>query len=136
MRAESEAARPQGSLDYRVASLLRIGVIVASAVILAGAALFLARNWGTTPDYHLFRGEPRDLRSPVGIAQEVLRPSGRAIIDLGLLLLILTPVSRVAFSMLAFLRGRDRLYTLVTVFVLAVLLYSLLGGMKWSVPQR
>ena len=46
-------------------------------------------------------------------------------ITLGLLLLIATPVARVAMSAYAFLRQRDRTYVAVTLFVLAVLFYSL-----------
>ena len=47
---------------------------------------------------------------------------------LGALVLLATPVARVAFSVLAFALQRDRLYVGVTLFVLSVLAYSLLGG--------
>jgi len=53
---------------------------------------------------------------------------GRGIIQLGLLLLIATPVARVAFSIAAFAMQRDRLYVVVTLMVLAILLYSLTSG--------
>ena len=46
---------------------------------------------------------------------------GRALIQLGLLLLIATPVARVAFSVFAFERQRDWTYVGITLFVLAVL---------------
>jgi hypothetical protein len=46
----------------------------------------------------------------------------------GLLLLIATPVARVAFSLVAFARQRDAIYVIVTSIVLAVLVYSLAGG--------
>jgi uncharacterized membrane protein len=52
----------------------------------------------------------------------------RGVIQLGLLLLLATPVARVGFSILAFALQRDRTYVIVTVIVLAVLLYSLAGG--------
>ena len=52
----------------------------------------------------------------------------RAIIQLGLLLLIATPVARVVFSVYAFARQRDWVYVVVTLIVLGVLLYSLLSG--------
>jgi uncharacterized membrane protein len=52
---------------------------------------------------------------------------GRGLIQLGVLLLIATPVARVAVSLVAFLRQRDRTYALVTAFVLLVLLASLSG---------
>jgi len=45
-----------------------------------------------------------------------------------MLLLILTPVARVGFSVVAFVVERDRMYVAMTLVVLAVLLYSLLAG--------
>ena len=48
-------------------------------------------------------------------------------IQLGLLLLIATPVARVAFSLVAFIRQRDRTYIVITTIVLGLLLYSLMG---------
>ena len=50
---------------------------------------------------------------------------GRGIIQLGLLLLIATPVARVVFSVIGFVRQRDFVYVVLTLIVLAVLLYSL-----------
>jgi uncharacterized membrane protein len=46
---------------------------------------------------------------------------------MGLLLLIATPVARVALLAVAFAVQRDRLYVVVTLIVLAVLLASLVG---------
>jgi uncharacterized membrane protein len=50
------------------------------------------------------------------------------IIQFGLLLLVATPVMRVAFTVVAFLIQRDRIYVGVTIIVLSVLLFSLAGG--------
>ena len=60
--------------------------------------------------------------------KEVLAFRGRGLIQFGLLLLIATPVARVAFSVAAFAIQRDRLYVVVTLIVLAILTYSLAGG--------
>ena len=54
-----------------------------------------------------------------------LSRDGGGIIQLGILLLIATPVARVVFSVFAFSIQRDWLYTLVTLIVLAVLVFSL-----------
>lgn len=51
----------------------------------------------------------------------------RAIIQFGILVLIATPIARVAFSLAAFLREKDWMYTLFTLVVLLVLMYSLVG---------
>jgi uncharacterized membrane protein len=63
-----------------------------------------------------------------GIVKDALTFQGRGLIQLGLLLLIATPIARVAFSVAAFALQRDRLYVVVTLIVLAVLIYSLTGG--------
>jgi uncharacterized membrane protein len=68
------------------------------------------------------------LRTFSGILADATAFRGRGIIQLGLLLLIATPVARVAFSVVAFALERERLYVIVTLAVLAVLLFSLAGG--------
>jgi uncharacterized membrane protein len=44
---------------------------------------------------------------------------------LGLLLLIATPVARVAFSVIGFALEKDWMYVVITLIVLALLIYSL-----------
>ena len=68
------------------------------------------------------------MRTISGILHEALVLSGRGLIQLGLLILIATPIARVAFSFFAFLYQRDWLYVVVTLMVLGLLLYSLVGG--------
>jgi uncharacterized membrane protein len=93
-----------------------------------GAAFYLVRHGGEHPDYRLFRGEPAALRDIGGIVRESLKWRGTGLIQLGLLVLLATPVARVAFSVVAFLLQRDRLYVVVTLIVLGILLYSIAGG--------
>jgi uncharacterized membrane protein len=50
------------------------------------------------------------------------------IIQIGLLLLIATPVARVAFSVFAFVLQRGSTYVVVTLVVLTILIYSILRG--------
>ncbi|WP_018465986.1 DUF1634 domain-containing protein [Calidithermus timidus] len=113
------------TMEGLLGNLLRLGVLVAGAVVLAGGLLELASHGGERVDYSVFRGEPASLRSLVGILQgaEEVRP--RHLIQLGLLLLVLTPVLRVALSVVLFARQRDGVFVGVTLWVLGVLLYSL-----------
>jgi uncharacterized membrane protein len=106
----------------------RQGLLAATAVVLVGGVIYLARHGGETPSYRLFHGEPVALRSIGGIVEMAEDWLGRGFIQLGLLLLLATPVARVAFSVYAFIRQRDALYVGVTLVVLAVLLFSILGG--------
>lgn len=116
------------SLDRVVGTLLRVGVSLAAAVVFAGGLVYLVRHGTAMPTYHLFRGEPNDLLNIQGIWQDVLSGRGRGIIQLGLLLLIATPVARVAYLVYAFSRQKDRLYAGVALLVLLLLAYGLAGG--------
>ncbi len=115
-------------VEIIVGNLLRAGVLVAATVVLAGAAVFLVRHGAERPHFGIFRGEPSDLRGVVGIVADSLHLRSRGLIQLGLLLLIATPVARVVFSVAAFELEHDRSYVLITLFVLGVLIFSLAGG--------
>jgi len=111
-----------------VGTLLRVGVTLSAFVVATGAVIYLVRHGLAPAGYHVFRGEPSDLRSLSGILRGAFRLSGRGVIQLGLVLLIATPVARVAFAIWGFAEERDRLFMVFTGVVLIVLLYSLLGS--------
>ena len=115
-------------VELIIANLLRAGVMLAAVVVLVGGAIFLVRHGSAAPHYAVFRGEPTDLRTPSGVIADAVALRGRGIIQLGLLILLITPVARVAFSVFAFAMQRDVLYVVVTLIVLAVLVFSLAGG--------
>ncbi len=115
-------------VERTIGNLLRFGLIVATAVVVTGAAFYLVRYGSEHPAYRTFTGEPADLRGIDGIVHDARDFSGRGLIQLGLLLLLATPVARVAFSIVAFALQRDALYVAVTMVVMAVLLYSIVGG--------
>jgi uncharacterized membrane protein len=114
-------------VEVKLGRLLQAGVAAAAAVVLAGGVLYLARHGGARPQYGTFAGEPAALRSVSGILGEAATLRSRGIIQLGLLVLIATPVARVAFSLYAFARERDRAYILITSIVLVLLVLSLAG---------
>lgn len=116
-----------GDIEIAIGKLLRTGVILAATVVLAGAAAYLWRHGGELPAYHHFQGEPAYLRQVSSIVRAALTFDARGVIQLGLLLLIATPIARVVFSAYAFAHERDRFYVAVSLVVLAVLLYSLIG---------
>jgi uncharacterized membrane protein len=115
-------------LDEKLGILLRTGVLISAVVVLGGGILYLIHAGFGRPNYRVFHGEPADLRSVPGILKDAfsLRPTG--LIQLGLLLLIATPITRVAFSVLAFAQQRDPTYVIVTLIVFTLLIYSLVGG--------
>jgi uncharacterized membrane protein len=71
---------------------------------------------------------PDGLDSVHGVVGGALELRSRWVVQLGLLLLIATPIARVGLSLAAFARQRDGTYVAITALVLALLLFSLLGG--------
>lgn len=111
-----------------MAAMLRIGVSVAALVVLIGAALLLRHPWGAVPDYrHFQEGDPA-LRTLTGIVRGTIGFAPKSVIQLGLLLLIATPVARVVLCVVGFARQRSLLYVGISLAVLLILLYSLLNG--------
>ena len=103
-------------VEQIIGSLLRAGVVAAACVVFAGGSWYLAAHGMETPQYRPFR--------PVWWKwSDWGRPAG--LIELGLSILIATPVARVAFSLAAFALERDRTYVWITLGVLLVLLFSL-----------
>lgn len=124
-------ATPENDLRIEefLGQLLRAGVGLAALVVLAGGIMYLKSAPSAVPDYTIFRGQPQELTSLHETVQGSADFKPLAIIQLGLLLLIATPVARVAFSILGFAMERDWLYIGVTLIVLFLLLYSLTGDM-------
>ena len=125
--------RPAGDwtdprVERLVGSFLRVGVVIASVVVLTGGTVYLARYGAELPEYRVFSGEPAKLRNVSGILRAALSLSSRGIIQFGLLLLMFTPVAWVAFLLFAFTRQRDGTYVIVSSVVLAALLFSVVGG--------
>lgn len=112
-------------LEVAIGRTLQTGVLLAAAVVLIGGVLYLLRDGRPRPDYSHFKGVASALRSPGGIWHGALHGDADSVIQLGLLLLIATPVVRVILAGVGFLMERDRLYFWVSAVVLAVLLYSL-----------
>ncbi len=115
-------------MDEIIGNLLRAGLIISALIVLIGGGVYLSRHGSDLPNYRIFRGEPSDLRSVWGILRNASTFQGRGIIQFGLLVLIATPVLRVAFTVVSFGLQRDRVYVGVTLIVLAVLIFSIAGA--------
>jgi uncharacterized membrane protein len=115
-------------MEAALGSILRIGVFLAATFVLVGGIIYLSGYGLADPQYWIYRGEPSDLKSMSGIVDNALHLQGRGLIQIGLLILIATPVARVALSAFAFARQHDFIYVVVSLIVLALLIFSLAGG--------
>lgn len=119
-------AQDDARMEAIMGRLLQVGVLLAATVVLAGGAMYLAAHAGERRSYRVFSAAPVELRHPGALLQGIARGNSSAIIELGLLLLVATPICRVIFAVVAFAMERDRLYVAISLTVLAVLLFGML----------
>jgi uncharacterized membrane protein len=127
----ASAPDPLLALELVVSNLLRYGVLLSALTILIGLALLVAQD-GLRPI--LVFPQSGTLRAGVApgslpkLLSAVSLAHPAAIIDLGLVILIATPVFRVGASIIAFAIERDWLYTWITAFVFAMLMIGFAIG--------
>ena len=126
-------------MELAISYALRGGVLLSATVILIGT---LTMGWtgqtgyGPVPRHHVDRllayhrsGEASQFpTTPRAVLDGVRAGRPSALIAFGLLLLIATPVVRVALSVAFFLSQADWLYVGITLSVLAILIASFLTG--------
>lgn len=127
----SGGAKPPSGPEAVISTVLRWGVLISAAIILLGIALYVAQA-GPRAILLAPRGVPPGMgRDPTSLG-EVLRdmavPLPAAVADLGLLLLIVTPVLSVAVAAAAFAAERDWMYAGFAAFVLAMLMVGFALG--------
>ncbi len=113
-------------IDTTIAALLRVGVLLSISIVMLGVVITFIHH----PNYFASRPGLGALTAPgaqfpstlQAVAAGVKRGSGQAIVMAGLLVLIATPVARVAFSIVVFIIEHDRLYVAITATVLVILL--------------
>jgi uncharacterized membrane protein len=115
-------------MELIMGRLLQAGVLLAAGVVFAGGVVYLFAHAGERSNYRVFVARPVGLRHPNALLAGVAAGDASAIIQLGILLLVATPICRVIFAVLAFMREGDRLYVAVSLIVLAVLLFGMFRG--------
>ena len=119
-------------LEVVISNLLRVGVITSVALIVTGTI-------ATFIQHPVYLSSPAELERIVApnaifphassvLFAELRQLRGEAIVTLGLLVLMATPVMRVAVSIVGFVHQRDRIYIVITATVLCLLLLSLVLG--------
>ncbi len=132
---ESEKKQPVDKVrqvELLISSLLRWGVLASLVVVVAGTVISFTHH----PDYLSSPAELKKITS-IGaefphsiksVLSEVRQLRGRSLVVVGLLLLIATPVARVAVSIFAFVYEEDLVFVVITSVVLALLLLSFFLG--------
>ena len=112
-------------IQILVGQLLRYGVFTASGIVLFAGLYFIYR-YGSShiSDYQNFAPNPEKIIS------SVTAWNAESFINLGMLVLIATPILRVVFSLIAFALEKDKLYVIITSIVLSVILFNIIYGIE------
>jgi uncharacterized membrane protein len=112
-----------------ISALLRWGVRGSLVLIVVGTLISFAFGAASRQTVKQLTGESAAFpRSVSWLVDSLASGQGRAVIVLGLLLLIATPVLRVLVSLTVFARQGDRIYVLITATVLLLLALSFILG--------
>ncbi len=117
-------------VELAISLVLRIGVVVSVAVVATGLGLMFAHHAAYVPirghfSYHQLTSRTTPFPHTFSaLGHSIARGNGRGIVVLGILILILTPILRVAVGVLSFIYEKDPPMTIVTLYVLVVLIGS------------
>jgi uncharacterized membrane protein len=119
-------------VELAISYLLRAGVLLSIALVVLGSCLTFAHHPEYSTQHMPVKEVPtiaKDFPHTVGATVESLAAMrGQGFILLGLLVLLITPVMRVAVSIVAFAIQKDRAFTIITTIVLVILLISFVLG--------
>ncbi|BAV08374.1 Uncharacterized membrane protein [Filimonas lacunae] len=131
MKQESKAIIDDKNIEIFIGRFLRLGTLVSCGVALVGGLLYLVSNgMQQMPDYGTFHGEEAGYTSLPGIIKGLSSGSAREIIQLGVCILIATPILRIVLSLISFMLEKDKMYVVITLIVLCIILTSMFGGLK------
>ncbi|SDZ94531.1 DUF1634 domain-containing protein [Pedobacter hartonius] len=117
-------------MEQLIGQVLRYGVLISGSIAIIGGIWYLYQQGSGTPNYTTFNGEPAGYTSLTGILKGLAQGSASEIIQLGVLILIATPIIRIFFSLVSFIIEKDRLYIVITSIVLFIILFSMFAGLK------
>ncbi|ALL07330.1 hypothetical protein AQ505_18665 [Pedobacter sp. PACM 27299] len=117
-------------MEQLIGQVLRYGVLTSGMIAIIGGIWYLIQSGSGIPNYTSFSGEPAGYTSLTGIIKGLAAGSAKEIIQLGVVILIATPILRIVFSLVSFILEKDRLYVVITLIVLLIIIFSMFGGLK------
>ena len=111
-----------------IGKVLRGGMILSMSIVIFGGIFFIYRHGHSIPNYKVFNGIPPFLQNLNSLVHAAYNWKGQAIIQLGIMLLIATPILRVVFSTLGFILEKDYLYVGISLLVLLIIFASMMSG--------
>ncbi len=120
-------------IQQLIGNTLRWGVILACLLATIGGVYYLMEHGlDPVPDYRHFdiasAAAQTNYTTLGGLWQGILHGDAASCVQVGVIVLILTPIARVVLSLFDFIVEQDWLYVSITAIVLAVIISNSLGG--------
>lgn len=115
-------------MQQLIGQVLRYGVLTSGIIAIAGGIWYLFQQGSGLTHYTTFNGEPAGFTSFTGILKGITTGSANEIIQLGVVVLIATPVIRIVFSLISFILEKNMMYVIITLIVLSIIMFSMLSG--------
>ncbi len=113
-------------LNRSVGNLLRVGVILSVVTSLFGFIKLFLEGFEMPKNYASL--EITDDNIWPSFWNSLLKFEGMAIIQLGILILIMTPLVRIIFALIGYLKEKDYTYVIISTIVLGIMVVSFLMG--------
>lgn len=117
-------------LDLILSWIIEIGLVLSLFLVTTGGVAYLIPQWNIPVKYHIFTAEPENLNNLFTITKELLKGNAAAVIQMGVVLLLVTPALGTAICTLYFYLRKDWLYLLLSLFVLVVLTLANMGALR------
>jgi uncharacterized membrane protein len=112
-------------MEMFIGYIMRTGLWISVIIVSIGGMLYLLQNGQHVVHYDTLQHDPRVVTSMSGILREAFTFSAEGIIWLGLLILVLTQVVRVALTAMLFFKDKDWIFTGISLIILVILIYSI-----------
>ncbi|MDC8103062.1 MULTISPECIES: DUF1634 domain-containing protein [Chryseobacterium] len=115
-------------LNRSVGNLLRLGVILSVAISIIGFVKLFLEGFKMPKNYSLLETGSSSEKVWGQFWESLCKGEGMAIIQLGILVLIFTPLMRIVFALIGYLKEKDYIYVIISSIVLAIMAISFFTG--------
>lgn len=115
-------------LNRSVGNLLRLGVILSVVISLIGFIKLFLEGFKMPKNYALLETGSSSEKVWTQFWDSLCKGQGMAIIQLGILVLIFTPLMRIVFALIGYLKEKDYIYVVISSIVLAIMAISFFTG--------
>ncbi|RMZ59535.1 DUF1634 domain-containing protein [Chryseobacterium nematophagum] len=115
-------------LNRSVGNLLRLGVVLSVITSLIGFIKLFLEGFKMPKKYSLLNIGSSSEKVWGHFWNSLCKGEGMAIIQLGILLLIFTPLMRIIFALVGYLKEKDYVYVVISSIVLVIMAISFFTG--------